>query len=293
MILLTLRSNAVQLITSILLLKARQIDVLKTSLIGTVLSNLLLMVGLAFLVGGYSRIEQHYNVAVAQLLGSLLLLAFLSLLVPTASSLLSNISPANLVRQSRGAAFMLLLSYGLWLLFQLKTHTEIFQKPSEKVEKRAGVVQAASKIGAAALFAEDERDEEDTPKLSPWIAVGAIIVATVLIAFNTQFATESINGLLDQAGLSSTFVGLVILPLLNNDPTMLKTAYKDKSDLSIALTIGKCMQTTLMVIPLIIIIAWPMGVEEMTLSFDSFEIVSLFASILIVNYIIQEGKSNW
>ena len=305
-------SNVVQVITSILLLKSRQVPVLKTSLIGTILSNLLLMNGLAFFFGGLRRIQQHFNVTVAQLLGSLLLLAFLSLMIPTTASQLSNTTDPDLVRLSRGTAIMLLSSYILWLVFQLKTHVDLFNAPPEIVKKRKDFTrsraEAADKVMALTsatvgvatteksregLRDIDDDEETEAPQLSLGTSIGAILVFTALIAFNTQFATDSINGLLNQAGLSTTFVGLVILPLLNNDPTVLKTAIKDKMDLSIALTIGKCMQTALLVIPLVIIIAWPMGVSEMTLSFNNFEIVSLFASILIVNYIVQDGTSNW
>ena len=264
------------------------------------------MNGLALFVGGCKRVEQFYNRTVAQLLGSLLLLAFLSLMIPTASSLLSTISLGDVVRQSRGTAIMLLSSYVLWLIYQFKTHRDTFApagKAPLKSHPKGTATKGIAKMGAASAAIiggamsngkfEDDDDEEEFPQLSLWTSIGATIVLTVLIAFNTQFATDTINGLLNQAGLSTTFVGLVILPLLNNDPTTLKTAQKDKMDLSIALTIEKCMQTALMVIPLVIIIAWPMGVDEMTLSFNSFEVVSLFASILIVNYIIQDGTSNW
>lgn len=265
------------------------------------------MNGLAFFIGGCRRDLQYYNVTVARLLGSLILLAFVSLMIPTASSLLSGTSLADAVRQSRGTAMILLSSYGLWLVFQFKTHRHTFDQPAEKAPLNSypsgTAFKGIAKIGAATAATiggvmnegkfEDDDDEDLFPRLSLSFSIGTIIVSTVLIAFNTQFATDSINGLLDQAGLSTTFVGLVILPLLSNDPTLLKTAYLDKMDLSIALTTEKSMQTALMVIPLVIIIAWPMGVNEMTLSFNSFEIVSLFASILIVNYIIQNGTSNW
>lgn len=264
------------------------------------------MNGLDFVVGGYQRITQHYNITIAQLLCSLLLLAFLSLMIPTVSSVLAKTSSDGVVRQSRGTAIMLLSAYALWLIFQFKTHREIFNPDAaalaaaKKIKERRRATKLESRDDAMMTRPQDMNDAEDEidedpeiPQLSTWTAIGVIIIFTVLLAFNTQFATNSINGLLNQAGLSTTFVGLVILPLLNNDPTTLKTAYIDKMDLSIALTIGKCMQTALLVIPLVILIAWPMGVGEMTLSFESFEIVSLFASILIVSFITQNGESTW
>ena len=261
------------------------------------------MTGLGFLIGGIQRFEQYFNVAVAQLLGSLLLLSFISLMVPTASHFLVKTSAFDISRQSRATAIMLLISYVLWLIFQLKTHPGLFRGPAKQMsssDRKPAEASAPSTVETAVADTDtdksrykDQDDKADEPRLALWNAIGAIIVSTLLIAFNTQFATDSINGLLDQAGLSTTFVGLVILPHLSNDPTTLKTAYKDRMDLSVTLTMGKCMQMAMMVIPLVIIIAWGMGVDEMTLSFNGFEIVSLFAAILIVNYIVQDGKSNW
>ena len=294
-------SNAVQLITSIFLLKQKHIAILQTALIGSILSNLLLMTGLGFLLGGSTRPYQHFNVTVVQMLGTLLLLAATSLVIPTASHLIIGISQADILRQSRGTCVTMLMSYGLFLLFQLKTHREMYNEPSEKSEKplESGLaskgIAAIGGMSAATTgmqLAERRKKKEDTPQLSVWIAISTIVISTVLIAFNTQFATYSIEGLLDKAGLSATFVGLVILPLLSDDPTTIVNACEDKMDLSLGLTLGKCMQTALMVIPLVVIIAWGMGVE-LTLVFNAFEILALFAAILIVGYIVQDGKSTW
>ncbi len=266
------------------------------------------MTGLGFFVGGLQRVEQHFNVRIAQLLGSLLFLAAMSIVVPTISPLVVNTSREGILRQAHGTAIMLLLSYCFWLYFQLRTHAEWFREPSqhdpplqpkpETAHKAMAVVGAKAAATVDGDFTKDHmvedkvEDEKQKPQLSVWTAIGTIIISTVLIAFNTQFATESINGLLNQAGLTPTFVGLVILPLLSNDLTTLIIAYQDEMDLSLALTIGKCMQTAMMVVPLVVFIGWGMRVD-MTLQFNGFEVVSLFASILIVNHIMQDGRSTW
>lgn len=227
---LTRNSNSVQLITSIFLLKSRQIDVLKTALIGSILSDLLLMTGLGFLLGGSRWHDQHFNVTVAQLLGSLLLLAATSLMVPTASYLLVNTTQNDILQQSRGTCVVMLLSYGLWLHFQFYTHADMFhvlgQKAPPREIERGTVKKGLATIGARfagplgdtliqSRFKDD--DEVDVPQLSISTAILAIVISTVLIAFNTKFATDSISGLLNEAGLTTTFVGLVILPLLSNE----------------------------------------------------------------------------
>lgn len=247
------------------------------------------MTGLGFFVGGLLSFQQFFNAKIAQLLGSLLLLASMSILVPTISPLFFNTSREGKSRQAHGTAIMLLLSYGFWLYFQLRTHADFFREPSQVMIPKRAIV--GGNVSGAAEHNVEEEDEQ--PQLTIWTAISTIVISTVLIAFNTQFATESINGLLDKAGLTPTFVGLVILPLLSNDPTTLIVAYKDKMDLSLELTIGKCVQTALMVVPLVVIIGWGMGVEEMTLQFNGFEVASLFASILIVNHIVQDGQSTW
>ena len=93
--------------------------------------------------------------------------------------------------------------------------------------------------------------------------------------------------------MSETFLALVILPIIGNDPTTVVVAMKDKMDLALAITLGKCVQTTLMVIPLTVILGWILGIESMTLDFGSFEVVIMFASIIVVNYMIHDGKSHW
>ncbi len=262
------------------------------------------MTGLGFFIGGLWRPEQHFNGTVAQLLGSLLLLAATSLMVPTVSRLFFNTPPQGILHQSHGTAVMLLLSYGFWLYFHLRTHAQLFHEPSKHapplIAKRGDALRRIGEIGVkaagttgGAVIENQMVDDRLKPQLSVWTAVGTITISTVLIAFNTQFATESINGLLNQAGLTPTFVGLIILPLLSNDPTTLIVAYKDEMDLSLALTIEKCVQIALMVIPSVVVIGWGMGVETMTLQFNGFEVASLFASILIVNYIVQEGRCMW
>ena len=88
--------------------------------------------------------------------------------------------------------------------------------------------------------------------------------------------------------LTQTFVGFVILPLLSNDPTSIANAVKDKMDFCIALTLERCMQTALLLVPLVVIVAWGMGVEEMTLEFDGFSVAATFVSIIIVTYVVQD-----
>ena len=117
-------SNVVQIVSCIFLLRNRQLDVLQTNLIGGILSSILLVLGLSILFGGLNRMEQHFKLTVAHLSANLLSLAATSLLIPTASQLMLQTSQEHITRQSRGAAFVLLLAYAAFLTFQFKTHIE-------------------------------------------------------------------------------------------------------------------------------------------------------------------------
>lgn len=141
--------------------------------------------------------------------------------------------------------------------------------------------------------ADEEENKPRLPQLTP-LGIGlSIIFFVTLLAFNVQFASNSIESLLETTGFTPEFLGVIILPFLNIDPTIFVLARRDKMDLSLALTIGKCIQTALAVVPLTIIIAWGMGVEEMTLLFSGFEVAATFAAVLVVCHIIDGGTSDW
>ena len=253
--------------------------------------------------------EQYFNLTVAHLSANLLSLAATSLLIPTASHLLLQTSNDNIVRLSRGAAFILLLVYGSFLVFQFYSHASVWGVPSAKSEKRRhsvdkGVtVKNFTVIGAnlsasigGAIVQEvpviEPEEIEPQPQLSVYVMFIVLVVASTLTAFCTQFAVDSIDALSQGANISKPFIGLILLPILNNDLTPIHHAINDNLPQTINYTIGKCLQTALFVTPMMIIIAWAMHLD-LTLNFDGFEVVSLFASVLLINYLIIDGKSSW
>ena len=178
-------SNAAQLITSVLLLRSGQTAILQTSLVGAVLSNLLLMTGLGFLAGGINHSEQRFNIIAAQTTGIMLLLAVLGLMVPTAAQLPTKTDHIGVIRQSRGTSIILICAYGMYLLFQLKTHASLYRE------------------NAAMVSNDDDDDAEDAGKQKPEpqlhfsVAIATLTGSTVLLTFNTLFATDSINRMLE------------------------------------------------------------------------------------------------
>ncbi|CAN9108050.1 unnamed protein product [Alternaria alternata] len=324
--------NAVELIVSVQALLKNEITIVKTSLIGSMLSNLLLVLGMSFFLGGINRLEQFFNVTVAQTAASLLALCIASLIIPTVfhntiaedDSVAQN-GAADAVRNqelSHGTAVILLLVYACYLGFQLKTHATMYNEPSQKVPKRksgkkeegdasrgiaaigAGTAAASGGgVNMKSLFKnpdgsdDDEEEEEfETPSLSVIGALVTLAISTTLVAFCSEFMVSSIDGLTATGGVSTTFVGLILLPIVGNaaeHATAVTVAIKDKMDLSIGVAVGSSMQIALLVFPLIVILGWILGKDCMTLYFDTFQIATLFVSVLLVNYLIQDGKSHW
>ena len=295
--------NAVELIVSILALLKREVVIVQTSLIGSILSSLLLALGTAFIAGGYNRTEQYFNASVAQTASSLLALAVGSLTVPTAFHLAGEGGDRGIAELSRGASVILLLVYCSYLFFQLKTHSHFYSGPSEKSPKRnqtepAGrsLVNASANVSHAVVLgipkpeSEEEEEEKEWPEVSIWAAVVLLVASTTLVAICAECLVDSIGDLVETSGISRVFVGLIFLPAVGNAAqyaTAVTVAVKDKMDLSIGVAVGSSLQIALLVIPFIIVFGWILGIDEMTLYFDGFQIMVLFVAVLLTNYLIQ------
>ncbi|CAL5874993.1 uncharacterized protein PFLUO_LOCUS9296 [Penicillium psychrofluorescens] len=304
--------NAVELIVAIIALAHNQVLIVQTSLIGSMLSNLLLVMGMCFFFGGVNRLEQHFNPIVAQTAASLLALAVASLIIPTAFHWSANSAKDKVTPLSRGTAILLLIVYGCYLFFQLKSHTEIYNRPSPKVEKRGkrvsegdatrGIAQmgkmSATMGGQEAqnMALNDPDDEQEEPQLSVLTAILTLCIATAFVGVCAEFMVGSINDLVKTTIIGETFVGLILLPIVGNaaeHATAVTVACKDKMDLAIGVAVGSSMQIALLVLPLVVVLGWILGKEAMTLQFDAFQVVLLFVSVLLVNYLISDGKSHW
>ncbi|KAL0138473.1 Sodium/calcium exchanger protein-domain-containing protein [Mucor lusitanicus] len=239
--------NAVELILGVIALKEGLIP----SVLGSILSNLLLVLGFCFFLGGINRTEQKFNVTAAQTSCSLLAVTTLSLLVPAAfsASTPEEDTVESILELSHGVSIVLLIVYILYLLFQLKTHTFLY---------------------------EDEEDETEVP-------------STTL-----PFSVGTIEGVVEKWGINETFVGLILLPIVGNAAEHVSAvtfAMKDKMNLCIGIAISSSLQIGLLVTPVLVLAGWAIN-QPMTLFFEDFETVILFASVLIVNYLIQDGRSN-
>ncbi|KAI0010034.1 Calcium/proton exchanger [Xylariaceae sp. FL0662B] len=326
--------NAVELIVAIIALAQNQIKVVQTSLIGSILSNLLLVLGCCFFGGGINRREQFFNTTVAQTAASLLALAVGSLIVPTVFAHTDDLTegdnplPATAVPSlSHGVAIILLIVYASYLFFQMKTHVSLFNEESQKVpakdifKKKASVPENAiasgiARAGAGATYAgvqdengklqemmmnpvmhaSEDEEEGEGPQLHFLVALGTLVGATVIIALCAEGMVGGIEAITSTGAISEEFVGLILLPIVGNaceHATAVTVATKDKMDLAIGVAIGSSMQVALLLIPLLVIIGWGMGNPDMNLAFDTFQVIVLFVSVLLVNYLIGDGKSHW
>ncbi|KAI1181589.1 Sodium/calcium exchanger protein-domain-containing protein, partial [Nemania serpens] len=326
-----LPSNAVELIVAIIALIDNQVTVVQTSLVGSVLSNLLLVLGLCFLAGGFNRPEQYFNTTVAQTAASLLALAVASLIVPTIFSHtpdlynddnVFSLPPGAVPQLSHGVSIILLLIYALFLFFQLKTHSQVFNEASQKVAKKAifktwsglpenAIASGVARAGVTCANLRDEnggvgdgmqapsphsedKDESEEPTLHLFVALATLTISTVIIALCAEGLVSGIEPI--SSVVSEEFIGLILILIVGNaceHATAVTVSIKDKMDLAIGVAIGSSMQVALFLIPLLVIIGWGLGNEEMTLAFDTFQVVSLFVAVLLVNYLISDGKSHW
>ncbi|KAI7089841.1 Calcium/proton exchanger [Hortaea werneckii] len=306
--------NAVELIVSIIALAQGKIPIVQTSLIGSMLSNLLLVLGMCFFLGGARRTEQFFNLTVAQTASSLLALAIGSLIIPTAFVQFGDRDQA-VVPASRGTAVMLLFVYLCYLIFQLKTHVDMYNEPSQKSPKKPsgkkeagdmmrGLATIGAGTGAAAAGGEinrenlirEEPEEEETPQLTIIGAVVTLAISTVFIALCAEYMVSAIGEVAES--VSPEFIGLILLPIVGNaaeHATAVTVAIKDKMDLAIGVAVGSSLQISLLVLPVMVLLSW-FGVgqpADLTLSFDGFQVAVLFISIVVVNYVIMDGKSHW
>jgi calcium/proton exchanger len=251
-------------------------------MLGSILSNILLVLGCCFLVGGLRHREQSFNSTVASTMSSLMAVASASLIIPaTLYAALSKSEQSardNVLILSHGTSIILLIIYVMYLYFQLRSHAYLFEE-SNDAETAEG----------------EDAEEEEERLLNPIPATVALIVVTILVAICADYLVGSIDSIVETTGMSKTFIGLVLIPIVGNAAehvTAVVVAYKDKMDLAIGVAIGSSLQIALFVTPFLVILGWIMNIE-MTLHFQTFETVAFFISGLVVTLLIQDGKSNY
>jgi Ca2+:H+ antiporter len=248
--------------------------VVKASLTGSIIGNLLLVLGASALAGGIRFPHQRFNQTAARASNTALIMGGAALIIPTVFHVASDArpggwSPETEQRLSLAIAVVLFLTYAATLLFSLKTHK--------------------------ALFAGEANGDEAGPTSSITSAIALLAVATVLIAFLSEFLVGSIDAARKSLGLTETFVGIIVVALVGNaaeHTTAIWAALKNKMDLSLGIALGSSLQVALFVTPMLIFASYAFG-RPMDLEFSLPEIVAIAISIWIAQQISGDGESNW
>ncbi|KAJ7363973.1 Calcium/proton exchanger [Mycena albidolilacea] len=306
--------NAVELIVAIIALTKCELQVVQSSLLGSILSNLLLVLGMCFFAGGIKYSEQGFGASATQLNSSLLTISVIAVLLPNAFrfSVTSASDPdagQDILKVSHGVALILLFIYGSYLFFQLYSHATLYGDTSDDIIKSTKYAprEHKHKKGAAAgnevtspvdtetAATHEEEEEAEEPQLSLYMTLGLLAVVTVIVAITAEWLVDSIDGLTEGGGITKEFVGVILLPIVGNAAehvTAVSVSVKDKLTLSLGVAVGSSIQIALFVIPFIMVLAWILG-KPLTMLFDPFESIALFLAVITVNYVVQDGKSNW
>ena len=273
--------NAPELIIAFFALREGLHEVVKASIVGSIIGNVLLVLGAAMLVGGWGRDTQTFNRTAANAQSAMLLLALAALLFPAIFQLIHGGSlPAvgeerhafgsEVEDLSFGVAIILILSYASGLIFSMKTHRSVFNPYKEEDDEVGG--------------------------WSMRRAVGLLAVAAVLVGVMSEILVGSISEAAEDVGLSQFFVGVFVVAIVGNAAehwVAVLVARKDKMDLAVNIAIGSSAQIALFVAPVLVLLSYVVGPGPMPLVFNGYELGAMLFAVLIANFLTQEGESNW
>jgi len=260
--------NVTELVICVFLILEDEVDIVKASLTGSILGNLLLVLGLSFLFGGLRHEEQSYNARSASIHATSLVLAVVALLMPALFAL-SQAEETRLQREvvSGTVAAVLIGLYVAALVFTLVTHEHMFRTPAP----------------------------EEHPWWSRRKAVGLLLASTAVVALEAEFLVSSLGPALEDLGLSELFVGLIVIPIIGNaaeHSSAILFALRNKVDVTLEIAIGSSTQIALFVAPALVFISLLVG-HPMDFVFSTFEVAAVALSTVLVFMISVDGRSNW
>lgn len=247
-------------------------------MLGSILSNLLLVLGMCFFLGGVTNMtdergrgsEQIFASGTAQTACSLMTLSTASMVIPATLAMVIERGPnpgsakESILVLSRGTAIILLFLYVLYLYFQLRTHKNLFNPEVPDVEDD-----------------EDEHDEQEEASMSAWSAAAVLIGVTIVISLCADYLVDSIDAIVATGAISKNFIGMILIPIVGNAAehvTACVVAVRNKMDLAMGVAVGSSVQIALLVTPFLVLLGWAMG-KEMDLQFETcrFSLSMLFS----------------
>ncbi|KAG2439186.1 hypothetical protein HXX76_004550 [Chlamydomonas incerta] len=263
--------NVVEIMVSLFALFKNLFTVVAASLLGSILSNLLLVMGCSFLLGGAFHSVQTFNAMSNRACSSLLMLACIGISIPSAASMLLVTDPALrpdwILDVSRGTAVIMLICYACYLTFQLKTHSHLFKG----------------------------EDDDAVPMMTLGTSIGALTIITAIVAVCSEFLTDSIEEVSANTGISETFIGLIVLPIAGNaceHLTACIVAMRNKMDLSMGVAVGSSIQIALFAIPFNVVVGWVSG-HNFSLDFSPFSAMVLAVCVIHANFVTADATSHW
>jgi Ca2+:H+ antiporter len=264
--------NAAELIIAFAALRAGLHTVVKASLVGSIVGNILLVLGAAMLAGGVRHSEQHYNVAGARSQATLLTLAAIALILPAAYRGVMGAGAPEVGSLSIWIALVLLAVYAANLFFSLVTHARLFAGPDEGEE------------GAHA------------PEWSTGRAAGVLGLATAAIAWMSEILVGALEPTAHTLGLNDAFVGVFVVAILGNaaeHASAVTAAMRNRMDLALSIAIGSSVQVALFVAPLLVLASLWVGPTPMDLAFNPGMVLTVLLAVLITGQVAGDGRSDW
>lgn len=269
--------NAAELIITIVALNAGKVALVQASITGSILGNLLLILGLSMLLGGFRHGLLKFDRTLAGVSSTMMILAVIGLIVPTVfAAIHGEIHLAeDLEKLSLGVAGVLLLLYVLSVVF---TFTANFKG------RETGTVAPGDEI------------VHHHARWSPQVSIGILTASTVTIVFLSEFLVGAVEPVVHEWGISEFFIGIILVPIVGNVAEHLvsvQMAMKNRMDLSLSISLGSSMQIALFVAPLLVFLSLFVGPDPMNLLFNTFEVAALGVSVLIAALISLDGESHW
>ena len=270
--------NATELIIAAFALSAGKFDVVKASITGSIIGNLLLVLGLSLFLGGLRYKQQTFNTQGARVTSSLLIISVIAFLVPALFDFTERsfgLTPDQIrvddTHLALGVSIILIGLYIANIIFSLVTHKDL-------------------------LSSSEAHDEHAEARWTPLVALGVLLGSTVLVGFMSEFLVGSLEGFTEAFGLSEFFVGLIIIPIVGNaaeHAAAVFFAMKNKMDLAVTIALGSTVQVALLVAPLLVILSFVINKPMDLVLNNALELVTLVGSVLIANSVARDGESNW
>lgn len=286
--------NAAELIIAGFALHAGLYDVVKASLTGSIIGNILLVFGLSALLGGLKYPVQRFNKTAASLGATMLVLSAIGLVVPALFHSIASVPAATEFTLSRDISIVLMITYGLSLLFSLGTHPHLYMGNAVGKTEGAKAATEEAPSGEPEPRGATEGEEEEHP--SAGRALLLLVVSAAVVGLMSEMLVGSLEEAAETLGMSEIFVGVILVAIVGNaaeHSTAVIMAAKNKMDLSVNIAVGSSIQIALFAAPLLVFMSYFIGPSPMDLVFTPFEVMAVGLSVGIMALISQDGESHW